>query len=45
MMGKKEERKNREKKGDTSVSICHNKNREVVVVLGDIHMNVFFFYE
>ena len=35
--------KQREKKGDTSVSICQNKTREVVEFLGYIHINVVFF--
>ena len=34
--------KEREKRGDTSVSICHNKTREVIVFLVYTHVNVFF---
>ena len=40
--GKERKEKQREKKGDTSLMICHNRTCDVVVFLGNIHINVFF---
>ena len=34
--------KEKEKKGHTSLSVCHNKSHKVVVFLGNIYINVFF---